>query len=94
MGVDVFFVLSGFLITALLFEEHRKFGQISVRSFVARRARRLLPAFLLFAVFVLAIVGPSVTSDQRRSLLGGLLASVLYIRNWVQITQQTSGHMR
>src|SRR5215475_5717026 len=58
VGVDVFFGLSGFLITSLLYEEWERNGQISFRRFYERRARRLLPALLLvvaiFAVFYLA----------------------------------------
>ncbi len=44
IDVDVFFVLSGFLITGLLWGELRRSGRISLASFYARRARRLLPA--------------------------------------------------
>ena len=51
MGVDVFFVLSGFLITTLLFEEWERLGRISLRAFYVRRARRLLPAVGLLAIF-------------------------------------------
>src|SRR5688572_8459396 len=50
IGVDVFFVISGFLITGLLLREHRRTGRISLRDFYARRVRRLMPA----AVLVLA----------------------------------------
>ncbi len=85
LGVDIFFVLSGFLITALLLEEHCGSDRINLRRFMARRARRLLPAFIVFVVGTVAIVYPNVTTDQRRSLLGGLAGSVLYVRNWDQI---------
>src|ERR1700724_2746663 len=44
VGVDVFFVISGFLITGLLLREHEKRGRISIAGFYARRARRVLPA--------------------------------------------------
>ena len=44
LGVDLFFVLSGFLITGLLLDEHRRSGKVSLRSFWNRRGRRLLPA--------------------------------------------------
>jgi peptidoglycan/LPS O-acetylase OafA/YrhL len=47
LGVDIFFVLSGFLITGLLLAEWRAGGRISLRRFSVRRARRLLPALLL-----------------------------------------------
>src|SRR6185503_10435479 len=47
LGVDAFFVLSGYLITALLLVEHRRSGRIRLPAFWGRRARRLLPAMLL-----------------------------------------------
>jgi peptidoglycan/LPS O-acetylase OafA/YrhL len=54
IGVDVFFVLSGYLITALLLAEHAQTGGIEVRAFYARRARRLLPALFLLLLGVAA----------------------------------------
>jgi peptidoglycan/LPS O-acetylase OafA/YrhL len=51
VGVDVFFVISGFLITGLLLREHARTGRIRLRDFYARRIRRLMPA----AVLVLAV---------------------------------------
>jgi len=54
VGVDVFFVISGFLITALLVREHRTTGRISFRRFYARRVRRILP---LASVVLLATIG-------------------------------------
>ena len=53
VGVDVFFVLSGFLITGLLVAEHDRSGLISFRAFYARRARRILPAALVVLVVTL-----------------------------------------
>jgi peptidoglycan/LPS O-acetylase OafA/YrhL len=47
VGVDVFFVISGYLITGLLIEEHQRTGRIALRSFYGRRVRRLLPAALI-----------------------------------------------
>jgi len=53
-GVDVFFVLSGFLITGIILEEITRTGTLSLTKFWARRARRLLPAAILVTLFVLA----------------------------------------
>ncbi len=84
LGVDVFFVLSGFLITSLLLDEFRTSGGISMRSFYARRALRLLPGFVvLFAIAVVAhfaFVKPS-----ARPTTAGLLGMAFYAANWVQI---------
>src|SRR5262249_17565085 len=55
VGVDIFFVLSGFLITTLLLEEWEKTDTISFKKFYSRRALRLLPA--LFALIIVALVG-------------------------------------
>src|SRR3954453_6513495 len=52
LGVDAFFVLSGFLITTLLLYEYRRHDGIALVAFWGRRARRLLPALLLVLVFV------------------------------------------
>ncbi len=59
VGVDVFFALSGFLITLLLLRERERTGAISLKRFYLRRCLRLLPAFLLFAltVFGLTLIG-------------------------------------
>ncbi len=56
VGVDVFFVISGFLITGLLIREVEKSGRISLRDFWARRARRLLPAAATVLVFTSAVI--------------------------------------
>src|SRR5882724_5441391 len=52
VAVDMFFVLSGFLITCLLIQEWRQTGGISLRAFYARRALRLLPALIAMFIFV------------------------------------------
>ena len=54
-GVLIFFTLSGFLITHLLLREHRRTGRINYRYFLARRALRLLPAFAIFWLILLAL---------------------------------------
>jgi peptidoglycan/LPS O-acetylase OafA/YrhL len=85
LGVDIFFVMSGFLITSLLLQEFTDTHTIRLGAFFARRARRLLPAFLLFAVALMVIVYPVVNHGQQKSLVSGMLASVFYVRNWALI---------
>jgi peptidoglycan/LPS O-acetylase OafA/YrhL len=85
LGVDLFFVLSGFLITTLLMEESTRTGGIALKSFFARRARRLLPGFFLLVVGVMILVFPFLDSTHRHDLGVGLIGSVFYVRNWVQI---------
>jgi peptidoglycan/LPS O-acetylase OafA/YrhL len=55
IGVDIFFALSGYLITGLLLREHDRFGRISLRAFYARRALRLVPAFTVFLIGATAL---------------------------------------
>ncbi|MER6940279.1 acyltransferase family protein [Nocardioides sp. NPDC127514] len=67
VGVDVFFVLSGFLITTLLLRETDRSGRVSISQFYARRARRILPAATATMLVVLtysAIVLPQTRTDQ------------------------------
>ncbi|MCU1353208.1 MAG: hypothetical protein JWM05_2417, partial [Acidimicrobiales bacterium] len=82
LGVDVFFVISGFLITTLLVEEWRATGRIALGEFWARRVRRLLPALALVLVAVAAyaaLLAPDVT---RRALRADGLATLFYVANW------------
>ncbi len=84
LGVEVFFVVSGFLITALLLGEHRDTGRVSLGQFWLRRARRLLPALftmLLVVLVVSAFVRTESASDFRRDVL----PAIFYFSNWWQI---------
>jgi peptidoglycan/LPS O-acetylase OafA/YrhL len=79
LGVDLFFVLSGFLITTLLLDEQRRAEFVGLGSFYRRRARRLLPAALvLLAVFSAVAV---VVTDRREALLG-VAAGLAYVMNY------------
>lgn len=82
LGVDLFFVISGFLITTLLLQERRSAGRISLRGFWLRRARRLLPAalLLLLGVSLYAWLVADVTELGR--IRGDAFASLLYVQNW------------
>jgi peptidoglycan/LPS O-acetylase OafA/YrhL len=84
LGVDVFFTLSGFLITALLLREHRAAGRIDVAQFYLRRARRLLPALWMLLLFVV-IAGLTISRDTVAGLRGDVPAALLYVSNWWQI---------
>jgi peptidoglycan/LPS O-acetylase OafA/YrhL len=89
LGVDVFFVISGYLITSLLLREFRGSGHIQLARFWLRRARRLLPAvgvLIAVAIVAVAIVEPS-QIDQAR---GDALASLFYFANWHFIFAHTS----
>jgi len=66
IGVDVFFVLSGYLITGLLLSEHIATGSIRYGRFLARRLRRLLPAMLAMLVLVLIIASVVLTAYEMR----------------------------
>ena len=59
LGVDLFFVLSGFLITSLIVSEHARTGGVSLRSFYARRARRLTPALAVMLTVYVTLAGAS-----------------------------------
>lgn len=81
LGVELFFVVSGFLITSLLLAEVENRGQVDIRDFWMRRARRLLPAvFLLLAVVSLA--GRFLAPENVGSTRSGLLSAVTYVTNW------------
>jgi peptidoglycan/LPS O-acetylase OafA/YrhL len=89
LGVDVFFVLSGYLITSLLIVEVQQTGRISIKNFYIRRARRLLPA--LFALLlVVAAIGAFWLPQQAARLKGDLLASLGYVTNWWLIAENSS----
>jgi peptidoglycan/LPS O-acetylase OafA/YrhL len=80
-GVTLFFVLSGFLITALLLEEHERNAAIDLRAFYVRRVRRLGPAFVVMLA-VATLVGAA-TAGSGFVTLSGLLFAMSYVGNWV-----------
>ena len=82
MGVDAFFVLSGFLITSLLVGEWRQTLTIRLGAFWARRARRLLPALLLMLLFVAFFASVIVPRGTYGALRLDALSTLLYVSNW------------
>jgi peptidoglycan/LPS O-acetylase OafA/YrhL len=82
LGVSLFFTLSGYLITTLLLDEHERNGTISLRSFWARRARRLLPAAWIALAGVVVFGATVATADQLRSLRGDVFGAFAYVANW------------
>src|SRR5215469_10009718 len=82
MGVDAFFVLSGFLITSLLIGEWRQTLTIKLGGFWARRARRLLPALLLMLLFVAFFATVVVPKGTYGGLRLDALSTLLYVSNW------------
>ena len=81
-GVDLFFVLSGFLITSILLEEWRETLDISLKAFYARRALRLLPALVLMLAVVTAVSYAFEPPDLARRMGKSALMTFLYGANW------------
>ncbi len=81
LGVEVFFVLSGYLITDLLVNEHRRSGRVDLGQFWLRRAKRLLPA--LFVMLAAVVVWATLVDPARLAAVrSDLPAAVLYVSNW------------
>ena len=90
VGVDVFFVISGFLITGLLWREANTSGTVRLRRFYGARARRLLPASA--AVGIVTMIGAAVLLPlgQARSVIGDGIASALYVSNYWFFSQDVN----
>ncbi len=89
LGVDIFFVLSGFLITDLLIARYDRTGRLHLADFWTRRARRLLPALAVMLVVVTAAAAV-IEPAQEASLRLALLAAATYTSNWYQILHHVS----
>lgn len=85
IGVDLFFVLSGFLITTLLLREKARAGRISLKNFWMRRILRLVPAYyaLLFALLAAYLIFKPGDPDTEK-LVNGFPIYALYLSNWLQ----------
>ena len=83
VGVDVFFVISGFLITGHLLAELRQHGRIRLVAFWGRRLRRLMPAALTVLAATAAAVWLLLPTGERAVQLREIVASALYVENWL-----------
>lgn len=77
-GVDLFFVLSGFLIAGLLFNEYKKRGSIDIKKFLVRRAFKIYPAFWFLILATLAVA----VSSGEEVYRGGFLSEFLFVQNY------------
>jgi peptidoglycan/LPS O-acetylase OafA/YrhL len=82
VGVDIFFVISGFLITSLLLKEHARTGRISLVDFYRRRIRRILPVSVLVLVVTVAVGFLLLPSARALSTLWDGIYSALFVANW------------
>src|SRR6476619_6540265 len=82
LGVDAFFVLSGFLITTLLLVEARTNGRVALGAFWARRARRLLPALACVIAFVTVYAAVLAKPAELATIRSDALATITYVANW------------
>ncbi|HET7901860.1 MAG TPA: acyltransferase family protein [Candidatus Nanopelagicales bacterium] len=88
LGVDVFFTLSGFLITSLLLAELDRTGAVRFGRFYLRRARRLLPALVLVLIAT-ALLAITVAQDAAQRVREDVIASSVYVTNWWYVAHGT-----
>jgi peptidoglycan/LPS O-acetylase OafA/YrhL len=89
LGVDTFFVLSGFLITSLLLTEHLRTGRIKLATFWTRRARRLLPALLAMVTATAVVAHFRLDPGDLTLLRTDGFAALAYVANWRMIWRGT-----
>lgn len=90
LGVDLFFVLSGYLITSLLLFEHDEAGAIALGPFWRRRARRLLPALFAMLPPIAAYARWVAQPLSVERLRGDMIATLAYVANWRAVVSQKS----
>jgi peptidoglycan/LPS O-acetylase OafA/YrhL len=88
LGVDVFFALSGFLITSLLLDELGRSGRIDLTNFWIRRARRLLPALVLM-VLTVAVGRQFFSPEATAGLRDDAVAAFFWVANWMFVANKT-----
>lgn len=93
LGVESFFVLSGYLLTAVLLDEQRRTGAINVLAYAERRFRRLAPALLVLLVALVVLV-PVLAPDDAHRVRGDVVSSLMGVTNWHLIADQASYFQR
>lgn len=95
LGVDVFFALSGFLITSVVISEWERFGAVDVRDFLRRRALRIMPALLLLAVPLTGytLVARASNPEAVRVVDRALVAMLTFSSNWFEAASPDTLHM-
>src|SRR5258708_11466005 len=83
VGVDIFFVFSGFLITSILLHEAERTGSISLKRFIVRRILRLCPALAVYLVALSAYAFLFLSKDNAAEIYLGVLLTLSYVSNWV-----------
>lgn len=92
VGVDIFFVLSGFLITTLLVQNFNRTSGIGLKHFYFRRALRLFPALFALLIFYAVYAFLFQPADKAVMTLKGELYTLFYVANWVQVPPNST-HM-
>ena len=90
IGVDVFFVLSGFLVTSILLRDLASRGRIDWRRFYSRRVRRILPASILTLLITAVAYAIVASPSEMQDALGAFRAAFLYFANWYFVGQSTN----
>lgn len=91
LGVDMFFALSGFLITCVLVQEYSQTSAVRLKNFYFRRALRLLPALFALIVFCIAYALVFQKGDSASTTLKGVLYTLFYVANWAQVPPNPPG---
>lgn len=89
LGVDTFFVISGFLITSLLLHEYRETGSIDLKNFWIRRFKRLIPA-VVFLLMVLVSYMAIFHLERLAAIKADFIAALIYLANWWFIFEDVS----
>jgi peptidoglycan/LPS O-acetylase OafA/YrhL len=92
VGVDVFFVLSGFLITTLLVREHERYGDLSFKGFYVRRAFRILPVYWFTTLLYIAVVWGGHMQEKQAELRRMLPYLVLMVAEFRPLTLNVFSH--